>query len=73
MTLPGAETMKGGIMGVDCLRCSAGAPLVRASPLVGIPASTCAGMMSTGDCWGVWVESEDVLVLGGLRLSMANG
>lgn len=28
MTFPGADTMKGGIMGDDCLRSNRGAPLV---------------------------------------------
>jgi hypothetical protein len=61
MTLPGAETMNGGIMGVDCLRKSAGAPVAREVPVADMLESSCAGIESIGDCSGVWVECDDVL------------
>lgn len=60
MTLPGAETMKGGIMGDDCLRSSAGAPFGFDVEMEGISEANCAGMESIGEGSGVWVECDDV-------------
>jgi hypothetical protein len=60
MTLPGAETMKGGIMGDDCLRNNPGVPFDREVPFAGMVDSNCAGMESMGECSGVWVECDDV-------------
>lgn len=57
MTLPGEETMKGGIMGDDCFRCMAG--LDGGAPVCGIWESNCAGIESMGDLSGVWVECEE--------------
>ena len=65
MTLPGAETMKGGIMGEDCFLCSAGAPFA-AGVAVAVAAegsleANCAGIVSMGECSGVWVACDDVV------------
>jgi hypothetical protein len=61
MTFPGAETMKGGIIGDDCFLSSAGVRLEVDVVAEGIAEANCAGMESTGDCLGVWVECDDVL------------
>jgi hypothetical protein len=60
MTLPGAETMKGGIIGDDCFLSSAGAPFGFAVEIEGMFSANCAGMESMGECSGVWVECDDV-------------
>lgn len=60
MTFPGADTMKGGIMGDDCFLSSAGTPLCVEVLVGGILEANCAGMDSMGDCSGVWVECDDV-------------
>lgn len=53
MTLPGAETMKGGIMGDDCFRSSAGAPFGFDVEMEGMSEANCAGMESIGEGSGV--------------------
>jgi hypothetical protein len=55
MTLPGAETIKGGIIGVDCFLRSAGLPLTSETAGTDMLSSDCVGEVS-GDCSGVWVE-----------------
>lgn len=57
MTLPGADTMKAGIMGEDFFRSMAGAV---EWPLVGIEESTFDGIVSTGEASGVWVPCDVV-------------
>lgn len=52
MTFPGAETMKAGIIGDDCFRFNAGAPLA------GSVGGNCNGMVSMGEGSGVWVACE---------------
>src|SRR4051794_7181814 len=47
MTLPGADTMKAGIMGDDCFR-------FRSS------GSNCSGIVSIGESSGVWVPCDEV-------------
>lgn len=58
MTLPGADTIKGGIMGDDCLRSNRGLPLVVVVVVEDIADVSCAGMVSTGDCSGVCVPCD---------------
>jgi hypothetical protein len=58
MTFPGAETMKGGIMGDDCFLSSAGARFEVEVVLEGIAEANCAGMDSMGECSGVCVEYD---------------
>jgi hypothetical protein len=57
MTLPGADTMKGGIMGDDFFLSRAGAPLCTT---VGSSEAKRAGMFSAGECSGVCVACEEV-------------
>ena len=61
MTLPGAETIKGGIMGVDCFLRSAGLPLTSGMTGTDTSRADCVGEVS-GDCSGVWVECVVVVV-----------
>lgn len=62
MTLPGADTMKGGIIGDDCLRCIGGGTLVVVTVTVeGILTANCAGIVSTGEESGVWVACDEVV------------
>jgi hypothetical protein len=61
MTFPGAETMKGGIMGDDCFLSSPGARPEVDVVADGIAEASCAGMEFTGDCSGVCVECDAVL------------
>lgn len=60
MTFPGAETIKGGIMGDDCFRCMAGMPFRVGNTVDGILTANCAGVDSVGVCSGVWVLCDDV-------------
>lgn len=53
MTLPGAETMNGGIMGDDCLRFRAGATWGVEATSEGILEVNWARAGSTGECSGV--------------------
>jgi hypothetical protein len=64
MTLPGAETMKGGIMGDDCFLRSAGAPFVRELVVAGMSEANCAGIVSRGECSGVRMVACDEVVRG---------
>lgn len=64
MTLPGAETMKGGIMGDDCFLLSVGAPSCRRAATEGSVGANCAAIESAGEWSGVWVECEDVFICG---------
>jgi hypothetical protein len=61
MTFPGAETMKGGIIGDDCFLSIAGARVEVEVEVEGIAEANCAGMGSMGECSGVCVECDDVL------------
>lgn len=58
MTFPGADTMKGGIIGEDCLRCIAG--FVGDVMVLGTWGSNVAGIESMGDCSGRWVACMGV-------------
>lgn len=49
MTLPGAETIKGGIMGEDCFRTIFGAPLVAGTGAAGIVGESWMGEASMGE------------------------
>ena len=60
MTLPGAETMKGGIMGDDCFLSIAGAPFGFDVASEGMAEANCTGIDSMSECSGVWVECDDV-------------
>jgi hypothetical protein len=53
MTLPGAETMKGGIIGDDCFLSNAGAPFGVVVEMEGILEPNCAGIESMGEGSGV--------------------
>jgi hypothetical protein len=53
MTLPGAETMKGGIIGDDCFLSSTGAPFGFVEVIEGILEANCAGIDSMGEGSGV--------------------
>ena len=57
MTLPGAETMKGGIMGDDCFRSKVGAPFLAAMVAGGRLPANWAGI----EVMAVCVECEDVV------------
>ena len=61
MTLPGAETMKGGIMGDDCFLARTGAPFCRNVATAGTTEANCAAMESMDEASGVCVECVDVL------------
>jgi hypothetical protein len=61
MTFPGAETIKGGIIGEDCFRRKAGAPFVAGVDMMGSSDSNCERIVSTGECSGVWVPFEKVV------------
>jgi hypothetical protein len=61
MTFPGAETMKGGIMGDDCFLSSAGPRLDVDGVMEGIAEANCAGMESVGECSGVCIKCDNVL------------
>lgn len=52
MTFPGADTMKGGIMGEDCLRSMAG--LDGTALVLGSSEANCTGIESIGDGVGDW-------------------
>lgn len=52
MTFPGADTMKGGIMGDDCFRFRAGATFVIDGTIEGILEVNCARAESTGESSG---------------------
>lgn len=58
MTLPGADTMKGGIIGDDCFRFMAGATFVVEATVEGISGANCARADSTGECSGVCVDCD---------------
>lgn len=62
MTLPGADTMKGGIMGDDFFLRSAGVPFSAGLVAVGRTGANWAGMVSMdeGECSGVWVACDEV-------------
>lgn len=60
MTFPGADTMKGGIMGDDFLRRSAGATLCAGLVEEGSSEANWAGMVSMGEASGVCVACDDV-------------
>lgn len=65
MTLPGAETIKGGIMGDDCFLCTAGEPFVVVGAAVkGIMEFNCAGIVSMGDESGVWLACDEEVLRG---------
>jgi hypothetical protein len=66
MTFPGAETMKGGIMGDDCFLCSAGAPFFSVVATSGSCEANWGGIVSMGEASGVCVPCDDV-VCGGRR------
>lgn len=53
MTLPGAETMKGGIIGDDCFLSNAGAPFGFVVEMEGILEPNCTGIESMGEGSGV--------------------
>ena len=53
MTFPGADTMKGGIIGDDCFLFRAGATFVVEDATEGILDVNCARAESTGECSGV--------------------
>jgi hypothetical protein len=61
MTFPGAETMKGGIMGDDCFLSIAGARVEVDVVPEGMAEPNCAGIESMGECSSVCVECDDVL------------
>lgn len=58
MTFPGADTIKGGIMGDDCFRFKAGATFVVEATAEGILEVNCARAESTGECSGVCVDCD---------------
>lgn len=58
MTLPGADTMKGGIMGDDCFRFMAGAIFGDEGTAKGILEANCGRAESTGECSGVCVVCD---------------
>jgi hypothetical protein len=60
MTLPGADTIKGGIMGDDFFRSSAGAPFCTGADTSGSSGTNCVRMVSTGECSGVCVACDEV-------------
>lgn len=60
MTLPGADTMKGGIMGDDCFLARTGAPFCLNVATAGMVGANCAAIESTGDASGEGVGKEDV-------------
>jgi hypothetical protein len=68
MTFPGADTIKGGIMGDDFFLRSAGATLCAGLVDVDVDVGSCganwAGIVSTGEASGVCVECDDVERLG---------
>jgi hypothetical protein len=61
MTFPGADTIKGGIMGEDCFLFKAGVPFFSIFATVGNSDASCADIVSTGDCSGVCVEWVEVV------------
>jgi hypothetical protein len=60
MTFPGADTIKGGIMGDDFFLRSAGATLCAGLVDVSSSEANWAGMVSMGEASGVCVECDDV-------------
>lgn len=58
MTLPGADTIKGGIMGDDCFRFRAGFMSVVAGTADGILEANWVRAVSTGECSGVCVDCD---------------
>jgi hypothetical protein len=58
MTLPGADTMKGGIIGDDCFRFMAGFMSVVEGAADGILEANCVRAVSTGECSGVCVDCD---------------
>jgi hypothetical protein len=60
MTLPGADTMKGGIMGDDFFLSSAGAPFCTGTDTCGSSGTNWVRMVSTGECSGVCVACDEV-------------
>lgn len=60
MTFPGADTIKGGIMGDDFFLSSAGAPMRSMGATSGSSALNWEDMVSTGEDSGVWVPCDEV-------------
>jgi hypothetical protein len=58
MTLPGADTMKGGIIGDDCFRFRAGFVSVDERTAEGILEANCVRAVSTGEGSGVCVDCD---------------
>ena len=58
MTLPGADTMNEGIIGVDCLRVNCAGLSWEEVPLEG--GSSTGDMAATGEDSGVWVACDAV-------------
>lgn len=58
MTLPGADTMKGGIIGDDCFRFRAGAAPVVEGTMEGIFEANCARAESTGESSAVCADCD---------------
>jgi len=61
MTLPGAETMKGGIIGDDCFRSSGGVPFVVGVTVRGISKANCAGDVSVYECLDIWAACDEMI------------
>ena len=60
MTLPGADTIKGGIMGDDFFLSSDGTPSEAGLTAVGSSEANWVGMVSMGERSGVWVPCDEV-------------
>jgi len=60
MTFPGADTMKGGIMGDDFFLSRAGAPFLSVVEASGKSEANWAGMVSMGEDSGVCVPCDEV-------------
>jgi hypothetical protein len=61
MTLPGADTIKGGIMGDDCFLFRAGTPVFTAASAIDNSGDRSAAMVSMGEGSGVCVECDEVV------------
>jgi hypothetical protein len=61
MTFPGADTIKGGIMGDDCFLFRAGTPLFAEISSTGSSEDNWADMVSMGEGSRVCVECDEVV------------
>jgi hypothetical protein len=61
MTFPGAETIKGGIMGDDCFLSVVGLPFFVGAATAGRLGVNWAGIVSMGEASGVCVPCDEVV------------